>query len=406
MEKDSNKNMKMTKFLMNNFIIFFLLILIIGCEKNKSINEAIAPCEDAYINDLAPIKQIATSDFFNANLWSGSRTSEKYLVTSGDIADNYKYMVVNHQAQTLKFFERPYAIGFPLSDCRLYQIDQDHLYLARLDRALGWMIEDIHLETMNSQVISINLGNEIPKEILQVEKHENAIYILAAFKQTNAIFTYSISEKTLKLLYNPSDDYYTMGFKVLQYDVNNNYILRAAVDSINNKTMIEGINQDLLQPFYTNTYDGLLMNHNYPYHKEVLPFDSDDRLYLNFTDSRSTIIEAKTGRTISKSDKHVVPFTSDYALSYFRKGNEIDNKVFDIINPMTGETLIDASWENKFYKSELLNPTHLLIDTYYECKVLNLETKCVEHKKSGHFYFTKENEFITIDGEGLYFYKL
>ena len=196
MEKDSNKNMKMTKFLMNNFIIFFLLILIIGCEKNKSINEAIAPCEDAYINDLAPIKQIATSDFFNANLWSGSRTSEKYLVTSGDIADNYKYMVVNHQAQTLKFFERPYAIGFPLSDCRLYQIDQDHLYLARLDRALGWMIEDIHFETMNSQVISINLGNEIPKEILQVEKHENAIFFTAQppVPMSNPDFIFHVAE--------------------------------------------------------------------------------------------------------------------------------------------------------------------------------------------------------------------
>jgi|GEM_PF-5483834 len=192
----------------------------------------------------------------------------------------------------------------------------------------------------------------------------------------------------------------------MRYDQNNHYILRAAIDSTNNKTIIEGVNTNSLQLFYSNTYDGLLMNHNYPYHKEMLPFDSDDRLYLNFIDSRSTIIEAKTGRTVSNSEKHIIPFSSNYALSYYRIGDDIDRKAFDIINPVTNETLIDANWEKKFYKSELLTPKHLLIDRYYECQVLNLETNCVEYKKSGEFYLTKENEFITIDGEGIYFYKI
>lgn len=405
--KTSIVNLKRYRLLsIKKLSLYLVLAFMVSCYDNSNLKEAISPCEDEFKNDLVPLKQITTSDFINSNLWYGSRTSDKYLVTSGRLNDSYKYIVVNHQAQTINFFERPYVSGFFLSDSRLYQIQDDHLYLARLDRNAGWTMEAIHLETMDSEVIPIMLGNENPKEILQVEKHENDIYILAAFEQSNAIFTYSISEKTLKLLYNPSDAFYTTGFKVMRYDPNNNYILRAAIDSSNFKTIIEGVNTNSQQPFYSNTYNGLLMNHNYPYHKEMLPFDSNDRLYLNFIDSKSTIIEAKTGRTISNSDKHIIPFSSDYALSYYRLGDNIDSKAFDIINPVTGEILIDANWETKFFKSELLNPTHLLIDTYYECDILNLETKCVEHKKSGEFYKTKENEFIIIDGEGIYFYKI
>lgn len=406
MEKISRSYVEKVKLLKHKFILLFLLVMTLGCEKSKLINEAIAPCENEFINNLVPIKKIATNVFFNSNLWYGSRTSDKYLVTCGDIGRNYKYIVVNHQTHTLNFFERPYVLGFPLSDSRLYQIHDDHLYLARLDRSMGWMLEAIHLETMNSEGITIKLGNESPKEILQVEKHENTMYILAVFEKTSAIFAYSILEKKLKIVYNASDDLYTTGFKVKQYDQNNLYIIRAAIDSINNKTIIEGINLDILQPFYSNTYDRILVNYNYPYEKEMLPFDSDDRLYLNFDDSKSTIIEAKTGRTVSNSDKHIVPFSSDYALTYRRIGQDIDHAPFDIINPVTGQILIDAKWGKKFNKSVLLNPSHLLIRTYYDWKVLNLVTQCVEHKNFGDFYLTKENEFITIDSDGLYFYKL
>lgn len=386
--------------------LFYILLLMASCSDNNSINEAIAPCEDAFKKELTPIKHLASDDFFNAYLSNGSRTSDKYLVTSGDITTNFRYLVINHQTQTYKFIDRPYFSPNFLSDCKLYQIENDHLYLARLDRNIGWMMEAIHLETMDSEVIPIMLGNEQPKEILQVEKHENEIYILAEFDQGNVIFSYSISNKTVEVVYSSSDNFYTMGFKVMPYDQNNNYILRAAIDSTHAKTIIEGVNIDTQTPFYTSTHEGLLRNYNYPYNKEVLPFDSNDRLYLNFMDSKSTIIEAKTGRIISTSQKQVLPLSSDYALSFYRNGTDVDPAEFDIINPNTSESLIDAHWAKKFYRAELLNQTYLLIDDFYDCKVLNLETKCIEYKNFGTYYKTKENEYIIINSEGLYFHKL
>ena len=400
------------KYHRNSFIIFkklalfYILLFIISCSDNNSIKEAIAPCEDAFNKELTPIKQLASDDFFNAYLSDGFRTSDKYLVTSGNITRNYRYLVINHQAQTYKFIERPYFLPNFLSDCKLYQIENDHLYLARLDRTIGWMLEAIHLESLDSEVIPIMLGNEQPKEILQVEKHENEIYILAEFDQGNVIFSYAISSKTVKVIYTPSDKFYTMGFKVLQYDQNNNYLIRAAIDSTNAKTIIEGVNLATQTPFYTTTQEGLLRKYNYPYNKEILPFDSNDRLYLNFIDSKSTIIEAKTGSIISTSPKQVLPLSSDYALSFYRNGADIDPAEFDIINPNTGESLIDAKWAKKFYRAEMLNQKYLLIDDFYDCKVLNLETKCTEYKNFGTYYKTNENEYIIINSEGLNFYKL
>lgn len=399
-----NKNMLLK---IKNTVLFLFTLLILGCDRNNnSLTEVISPCENAFKKELEPIKKIVTSDFFNARLLNGARTSDKYLVTSGDINRTYKYMVVNHKAQTVNYFEKPYILGWPLSDSRLYQIHNDHLYLARLDRTLGWILEAVHLETMDNEVIPLMLENEMPKEILQVEKFENEIYILASFAIKNIIFSYDISNKTLKIIHNPTDEYYTMGFKVLQFNPNNNFILRAAIDSINSQTIIEGINITTQFTFYKKTFDRLLRTHNFPHNTEILPFDSNNRIYLNFIDSKSTIIEAKTGNTVFTSDKNLLPLSNDYTLSYFRFGEEIKPNDFEIIEPITGKSLINASWEKHFYNSELLNAKHLLISTYYAWEVLNLETKCIEYNGTGNFYKTKENEFISVDGDGLYFYKL
>lgn len=83
-----NKNMLLK---IKNTVLFLFTLLILGCERNNnSLTEVISPCENAFKKELEPIKKIVTSDFFNARLLNGARTSDKYLVTSGDINRTYK----------------------------------------------------------------------------------------------------------------------------------------------------------------------------------------------------------------------------------------------------------------------------------------------------------------------------
>ena len=386
--------------------LFLLLIFLGGCGDNESLKKSIYPCEDDYKKELVPFKKLATEKFINARFFDGYRVSDKYLVTYGDINRKWQYVVLNHQTGKVQFFGRPYTLEQIFSDCRSYQIHDDHLYLARLDRTMGWVMESVHLETLESQPIPIVLGTEMPKEILQVEKHDNDIYILAEFEKSSVIYKYSALNTTLVSVYTTSDEYKTIGFKIMKDQLNSDYLVRVAINETNAKTLIQGINPTLNIAFYSQIYDGIVRSYNYPFSKEVLPMDSKDRIYLNFRNSRSLIIDAISGRNLLEFQKQVLPISSNYAVNFSRNDNSIDPEEFDIINQNTGERIIDAKYDKKFHRFEIINQKYLIVDLYYDWSILNLETSCVEYKIKGECYKINENEFLTIDYEGIYYYKL
>lgn len=392
---------------MVKFWLGFVLVSLLGCSGDESIKEQISPCENAFNRDLNSIYSIKTDDFFNANIFSSVRSSDKYTVFAGDIKREFKYVVINHQDKTYKSFERPYLLDNIISDSRLFQILDNHLYLARQDRNLGWVFESINLQNLDGEFIQLESNGEKPLKIIQVEKHKNEIYILASFEKSTQIYKYSPANKSLKVFYESADDYTSVGFKVLSSNNNSDYLIHAILDSTNVKSTIQGIDPMTQFVFYERSVDGLIRSHNFPYSSDILPMDDAGRLYLNFADSRSIILNAESGLTIKTFNGNLFPLKDDYAVIQtphsFVSGAD-DIKVIEL----TSSDVVSFLSKNKLiYSFNYLNKDKVLVNISFSYwQIVDIKTNCIENEKYGESIIINENEFFTIDGEGLHFYKI